>query len=110
MSSVELVISKSVAAMSSEGVERVPGSGSKVKIRVFTSGGESSAQVSVRIYWKYGQDGESLIWSMAPGDQMPFVHEIPEGEVDGVNKIGLVLDNVNDSSRYMSGYVRIEED
>ena len=40
---------------------------------------------------------------------MPFVYEVPDGDVDGVHKIGLVLDNENVSSRFLSGYVLIEE-
>jgi hypothetical protein len=108
MASIELMISKNLAALNDDAVELVPANGKKVRIRTFNSGGEDSALVSIRLYWKYGQAGEVLIWSLSPGDQIPFVYDVPDGDVDGVNKIGLVIDNENVSSRYVAGYALVE--
>jgi hypothetical protein len=109
MASTELVISENLTALSDNAVEHTPTADKKVQVRIFSSGGESSALVSIRLYWKYGQAGETLIWVLAPDGTMPFVHAIPDDEVNGINKIGLVIDNGNLSSRFISGYALIEE-
>jgi hypothetical protein len=105
---VELKISKSVAALSDESVDHIPVSGKKVQINAFIADGSSGSGLVANLYWKYGQAGETLIWSASAGNVMPFVFKIPDAEVNGTNKIAVVLDNATVSAAFLSGYAYIE--
>lgn len=105
---VELVIAKSLSGLSTDILEYVPALGKKVTINSFVTGGELSELVTSKIYWKYGQAGETLIWSMGNGNVMPFNHFIPASEINGTNKIGVVIDNSNSSAREMAVFVLLQ--
>lgn len=107
--SVELKISSLIGAASSQSTTYVPASGKKVKIRAFESGGENTTDLIYRLYWKYNLGGSAtLLWTAAASMSMPFVVDIPDGEVNGTNSIGMVVENQKLSSFYMSAYALVE--
>lgn len=105
---IELRIAENLAALTDEALQYTPASGKKVKVRSFVSGGEDSQNLINRIYWKHGQAGELLIWSMDHGSEMPFVFDVPDADINGTNRIGIVVDNNGVSSVYASLYALIE--
>lgn len=105
---IDLKLSEEVGSLQESVSEYAPDSGKTVRVAKFI--GDAQRQESVvKLIWKYGAQDEQLIWTVSSsGDQMPFVYSPPELEVDGVNKLALVLENNELSAQYMSGYALVE--
>jgi hypothetical protein len=105
---IEINFTKNILALSDDKIEYTPVAGKKVNIRAFICGGELSSLVSAKLVWKSGLTQEQAIWTASPGTEMPFVHIVPYAEIDGVNKLGIILENNSTLSKNMSSYAIIE--
>jgi hypothetical protein len=103
----ELKISAQVAAGTEIVEEWAPPSGSSVYIDVFVGSTPTNTNCVCKLYWKYGTAGQVLLWSIKSDSKAPLTFDLPSGEVDGVNKIAISVENGMAGSGYMSAYARI---
>jgi hypothetical protein len=109
MISIELKISQNVAALSEVAETYVPASGKKIKVRFFSGNGRSQKNVSAQLIWKYNQAGETVIWGIPDTQPMPFIHDVPDAEINGTNQLAIVCVNNEATEQFLSAYVHIEE-
>lgn len=107
-----LMISDEIPASSEEFVEMTPESGRVVKIKKFETSGAYNQNLVARLVWKinHASEEEVVLWT-SKGDQViePSIR-IDSSEVDGVRKLGLVLENsLLVGSVYLSAHVFVEE-
>lgn len=102
-------ISQSVNGLTEVSTTYTPAAGKKVKARVFVANGNANKNWTATLYWKYGQAGQTTVWLIRQEAEMPFVFDVPEEDVDGVNRFGLVADNNEIGAQPLSAYARIEE-
>jgi hypothetical protein len=110
MDIIELKISKEVAASTADAETHTPAAGKKVSIRQFVGSAAFVVNCVVRLVWKYGVAGETIFWTINGDSKMPYALYLPDAEVDGVNKLAIVLDNGTAGPVYMSGFLEVGEE
>ena len=88
-------------------VEYTPASGSEMEVIEFIADAAFTNLACVQLIWKYGTSDE-LVWSITGSSSMPQRFKPPTIEIDGVNKLALILKNDTAGQVSLSGYVEIE--
>jgi len=105
---VQLLLSEEVSALTSVEETYIPASGKSLVVSDFMGSVQSQDGI-VLLIWKYGEADEQIIWTLPESsDALSFEFTPPEEEVNGTNKIALIIENNNLSSQYMSGCVVLE--
>ena len=88
-----------------------PAAGKKLIVKEFTASVPPGDSVTARLIWKYEHltETEDTKWNIRSSASMPFRIEIPASDVDGVRKMGLLLEsNEVDTPQAVSAIVRVE--
>lgn len=105
---VDLRISELVSVGAEEAETYTPASGKTVSVLKFQGDSPFSKNSVTRIAWKYDTVNEVTLWTVKGSSRLDEKIEIPSNEVNGVNKIAVVLENGELGSVYMSAYAKIE--
>jgi hypothetical protein len=105
---IPLALSKTLTAGVSSTLEYTPDSGVPLSVIQFTADAAFTDFASVELIWKYEGESPVLIWSISGSSKMPFNHTIPIGEINGTNKLALLLRNLTAGTVSLSGFVILE--
>jgi hypothetical protein len=104
----KLFLSKEVAPASEEYITFTPPSGKQCIVSLFQGDGPGSKWAVVKLIWKYGAVGETILWSIKGNHELTVPIELPIGEVDGVNSLAIAMENSDIVPIYLSGLAIIE--
>jgi hypothetical protein len=105
----KLIISKEVAAGSEEYTTFTPAEDSSPVVTLFQGDGPSTRYAVVKLIWKYGQAGESVLWTIKGDSRLDISIPVPENEVDGINQLAIALENSDTMPIFLSGLAIIED-
>lgn len=110
MADVELRISEEVGAGTETVEDYVPAAGKGFVIRVFYGSAAYNVNCVCKLFWKYGEAGEQLIWTIKGETRMPFQFIVPSSDVNGTSKVAISVENGGSGPVYMSTYAFIGVD
>jgi len=103
-----LTISKQVISGTEEYIEYAPPQGKIITVSFFIGNAPSSINSVVKLIWKYGSGSEQILWTIKGGESYSVPTRLPIQDVDGINKLAVVLENAESADIYMSGSAIIE--
>jgi hypothetical protein len=105
---IELILSEVVPSGETIIEEYTPAANIPISVIEFIADGAFINLANISVIWKYGTQNEELIWAITGSSKMPFRKFIPIEEIDGINKLVLVLNNETGGPVSLSGKCILE--
>jgi len=95
MSVTTLKIAAEIAVGSDSTASFTPAAGEEVAIKTFFAEIPDSIDMTAKLIWKFehGSEAEEVIWIIRRSGAMPFEHIIEGSNVDGIRKLGILIEN-----------------